>query len=121
MSTLLCELVETAITEHNLRRTMASCGTPEEFIETAELVLLYRVRALLPEEWTKILSIPVPENKHTNDIRLWGAKRAEENRNKKDLWRPRIEGISKADLEVYLARKLALMALTQLLAEHAEA
>lgn len=121
MSALLSNLIQSIITEHNLERTMGSCKTPEEFIATAELVLLYRVRALLPEEWTKILSTPVPENRHTNDIRLWGAKRAEENRNKKDLWRPRIEGISKADLEVYLARKLALMALTQLLAEHAEA
>lgn len=106
MSTLLCELVETAITEHNLRRTMASCGTPEEFIATSEWVLIHRVRALPPEMWVEILSAPVLRDELLSGV---------------DLWKPRMEGIAKTELEKYVTNTLSLLALAEMLAAQMEA
>jgi hypothetical protein len=105
MSTLLSELVETAITEHSLRRTMASCGTPEEFIATSEWVLIHRVRALPPEMWSEILSAPVLRGELLSGV---------------DMWKPRMEGIAKSDLEKYVTNTLSLLALAEILAERAE-
>ncbi len=105
MSALLSELIQSIITEHNLRRTMASCSTPEEFIATSEWVLIHRVRALPPEMWTEILSASALRA----DL-LAGV----------DLWKPRMEGIAKSDLEKYVTNTLSLLALAEILAEPAD-
>lgn len=105
MSALLSELIQSIITEHNLERTMGSCSTPEEFIATSEWVLIHRVRALPPEMWVEILSAPVLRDKLLSGV---------------DLWKPRMEGIPKPDLEKYITNTLSLLALAEILAEPAD-
>ena len=98
----LQELIGSAIAEHNLTRTLDTCATYEEFVATSEFALLHRVRAMSPEVWTEILCAPALRGKLLSGV---------------DMWKPRMEGLSKGEFEKYVTNTLSLLVLAQIIKE----
>jgi hypothetical protein len=117
MSNTLGQLIETLISEHNLAHTLKLFSTPPKFVFAVDWWLVLRIRKLAPDIWSEILTAPALRRGLLRNVDIVVAetdRREIPRDNKKTEGKARLEGISKTDFEMYVARTLALLIFEQL-------